>query len=111
MSHDSYQLPRLSHPWIALCMTIAFLHLDVRAAISLLSGNASSSTVLQANLPLAVNMIPTPFPKKTSKCFTPEWLKLSKAVLQRWRAFGQGIFKAEEENDRSYIAYGRAELE
>lgn len=32
-------------------MTIAILQLDVRAAISLLSGNASPSTVLQANPP------------------------------------------------------------
>ena len=70
MSHDSYQLPRLEHPWIALCMNIAFLQLDVRAAISLLSGNAFPSTVLQANLPVAVTIMPTPFRKKTIKCFT-----------------------------------------
>ena len=84
------------------------IQLDVRAAISLLSGNASPSTVLQANLPVAVTVMPTPFPKKMFKCFTPALLKLSKEVLQLWRAFGQGIFKAEEENDHIYIAYGRA---
>ena len=110
-SNCSRQLPTAT-PRAPLNCTVhehrILIQLDVRAAISLLSGNASPSTVPQANLPVAVTIMPTPFPKKTFKCFTPALLKLSKEVLQLWRAFGQGIFKAEEENDHIYIAYGRA---
>lgn len=73
-SNCSRQLPTAT-PRAPLNCTVhehrILIQLDVRAAISLLSGNASPSTVLQANLPVAVTIMPTPFPKKTFKCFTP----------------------------------------
>lgn len=98
MSHNSYQLPHLEHPSIALCMNVVFLQLDVWAAISLLNENASASTVLQAKLPLAVAMMPTPFPTKTIKCFTPALLNLSNAVLKYFEVLLTRGYPLEQED-------------